>query len=217
MNARAAHILTALCGLAGTALLVVYFLAAPPLPSASASMAEVVGVATKYHNTWFLGAWIQATGSALSVVFFMALVHLAGGAGKLAGTLTLLGSSVLLAVTLIEGAFTIDLAQAAVNGRDVTALTSYDQMSVFIHIFPMAPAPLIYLPLGVALLGSRLLPRVFGWLAIALAVAFVIAGFAGLFTTPILTLIPLALQILWVPATAVTLAVSRGWPPASAA
>jgi hypothetical protein len=35
--------------------------------------------------------------------------------------ITILGSAVLLAVVLIEGVFTLDLAQAAVNGHQVTS------------------------------------------------------------------------------------------------
>ncbi|HLY32835.1 MAG TPA: hypothetical protein VKQ36_17560 [Ktedonobacterales bacterium] len=206
MSTRTSYILTALCGILGTSLLAVYFLAAPPLPPANATVAQVTSVAMQYHDTWYLGAWFQAMGSLLSIIFFLALVHLAGGATKFAGTLTLLGSAILLAVTLVEGAFTIDFAQAAANGHGVTSLTSYDIMSVFIHIFPLAPAPMIFLPLGVILLGSRLLPRVFAYLALAIGVVFVIVGFAGLLTTPILTLIPLGCQALWTLAASVTLA-----------
>jgi hypothetical protein len=209
MSTRTARILAALCGIAGTALLAVYFLAAPPLPPANASVAEVVEVATRYQDTWYLGAWIQATGSTLSIIFFLALVHLSGASAKFAGILVQLGSAILLAVTLIEGAFTIELAQAAANGHAGTSVTSYDLMSVFVHIFPLAPAPLILLPLGVILLGSRLLPRIFAFLALALGAAYLVAGFAGLFTSPLLTLIPLGLQGLWVLAAALTLALTR--------
>jgi len=92
-------------------------------------MAQVVSVATRYHTLWFLGTWLQATGSLLSVVFFLALVQRAGATARLAGLLTILGSAVLLAVVLVEGVFTIDLAQAAVNGHQVTSLTSFDIMT----------------------------------------------------------------------------------------
>jgi hypothetical protein len=211
MSQRLSRILAALCGILGTILLGAYFgvgfsLGLAQLPP-DATLAQVVSVATQYHNQWFLGAWLQATGSLLSVIFFLALVHLAGGAARLAGMLTLLGSAVLLAVVLIEGAFTIDLAQAAANGHQATSLTSFDLMTVFTHIYPIAPAPLIFLALGTILLGSRLLPRTFGYLALALGSAFEIVGLVGLFTTPVLTLVVLGLQALWVLAAAITLAV----------
>ena len=214
MTVRLSRILIALCGILGTALLGTYFgvgfsMGLAQLPP-DVTTAQVVSVATQYHNMWFLGAWLQATGSLLSVVFFLALVHRAGGAVRLAGLLTILGSAVLLAVVLIEGVFTIDLAQAAVNGHQLTSLTSFDVMTVFTHIYPIAPAPLIFLALGTTLLGSRLLPRVFGYLAIALGSAFEVVGLVGLFTTPVLTLVVLTLQSLWVVAAAIALLVGTG-------
>src|SRR5258707_6973302 len=214
MSTRLSHILIALCGILGIVLLGVYFgvgfaFGLAQLPP-DATIAQVVRVATQYHDAWFLGAWLQATGSLLSVVFFLALVHRAGGAARLAGMLTILGSAVLLAVVLIERVFTIDLAQAAANGHQVTSLTSFDIMTVFTHIYPLAPAPVIFLALGTILLGSRLLPRVFGYLALGLGIAFEIVGLVGLFTTPVLTLVVLVLQSLWVLAAAITLLVRTG-------
>lgn len=211
MSAQLSRILTALCGILGTILLGTYFgvgfsIGLAQLPP-DASMAQVVSIATQYHDLWFLGTWLQATGSLLSVVFFLALVQRAGGTARLAGLLTILGSAVLLAVVLIEGVFTLDLAQAAANGHLVTSLTSFDIMTVFTHIYPIAPAPTIFLALGTILLGSGPLPRVFGYLALGLGVAFEIVGLVGLFTTPILTLVVLVLQAFWVLAAAIALLV----------
>jgi hypothetical protein len=74
----------------------------------------------------------------------------------------------------------------------------------------IVPAPVIFLALGTILLGSGLLPRVFGYLALALGIAFAIAGLVALFTTPILTIVVLSLQALWVLAAAITLLVQVG-------
>jgi hypothetical protein len=201
MSPRLSHLLVALCGIVGTVLLDTYFgvgfsVGLANLPP-TITQSQVVNLATQYQNLWYLGTWLQATGSMLSVIFFLALVQRAGAAARLSGILTLLGSAVLLAVVLLEGLFTIDLAQAAVNGHLATSLTSYDLMTMFIHIYPLAPAPLIFLALGTVLVGSPVLPRSFGYLALALGGLFEIVGLVGLFTTPILTLIPLALQSLW--------------------
>lgn len=214
MSAQLSRILIALCGILGTVLLGLYFgvgfsIGLAQLPP-DATIAQVVSVATQYHNVWFLGTWLQATGSLLSVVFFLALVQRAGATERLAGLLTSLGSAVLLAVVLIEGVFTLDLAQAAVNGHQVTALTSFDIMTVFTYIYPIVPAPVIFLSLGTILLGSRLLPRVFGYLAFGLGIAFAVVGLIALFTTPILTIVVLSLQALWVLAAAITFLVRPG-------
>jgi len=209
MFGRVNHRMIALSGIVGIVFLGLYFgigaaigLAGLP-PSTPA--AEVLRFATQYHNAWLLGAWLQATGSLLSVIFFLGLVHLAGGSARLAGVLTLLGSAVLLGVVLTEGAFTIDLAQAAADGHQAASVTSFDIMTVFTHIYPIVPAPLIFFALGTVLLGSRLLPGIFGALALALGCLFAVAGLVGLFTSPILTLIPLGLQSLWVLGAAITL------------
>ncbi len=64
--------------------------------------------------------------------------------------------------------------------------------------------------MGAVLLGSRLLPRVSGYLALALGIAFEIVGFVSLFTAPVLILVVLGLQSLWVLAAAITLLVRAG-------
>jgi hypothetical protein len=220
MSGRLSHILIALAGIFGTLLLSTYFgvglsIGLAQLPS-TASLAQVISVATQYHNLWFLGTWLQATGSLLSVIFFLALVHRAGATTRLEGLLTILGSTVLLSVVLVEGVFTMDLAQAAVDGHQMASLTSFDIMTVFTYIYPMVPAPLIFLALGPILLRSHLLPRIFGYLAVGLGVAFEIAGLAGLFTTSIFTLVVLSLQALWVLAAAIVWLVSAKTPAAIA-
>jgi hypothetical protein len=152
----------------------------------------------------------SATGSLLSVVFFLSLVRRANRTASLAGLLTIVGSAVLLSVVLAEGVFTIDLAQAAVSGHPLTSLTSFDIMSVFTYVYPIVPAPVIFLSLGTILLVSRVLPRAFGYLAFGLGIAFVVVGFIGLFTTSLLTIAVLSLQALWVLAAAITLLVRSG-------
>ncbi len=207
MSSQSSRILIALCGSLGTILLGLYFgvgfsvgLAQLPL---NTTADQVVSIGKEYRNLWFLGTWLQAIGSLLSVIFFLALVQRAGRIVSLAGLLTIVGSAVLLAVVLVEGVFTIDLAQAAVSGHPTTSLASFDIMSVFTYVYPIVPAPVIFLALGTILLESHLLPRAFGYLAFILGIAFAVVGLIGLFTTSLLTIIVLSLQALWVLATAI--------------
>lgn len=217
MTSRRTLVLTALSGIFGTVFLGLYFgigagVGLATLPP-EATQAQIVSMATQYHDLWYLGTWLQGTGTLFSVIFFLALVQRAGASTKLAGVLTLLGSAVLLGVVLIEGVFTIDLAQAAADGHQATSVTSFDLMSVFSHIYPIAPAPVIFLALGTVLVGTHILPRIFGYLALFLGTAFAIIGLVGLFTTPLLTLIPLALQGIWIVAAAITLLIHAGKTP----
>lgn len=214
MTSRRAYLLTALSGICGTVLLGLYFgigagVGLATLPP-EATQSQIVSMATQYHDLWYLGTWLQGTGTLLSVIFFLSLVQMAGASSRLAGVLTLLGSAVLLGVVLIEGVFTIDLAQAAADGHQATSVTSFDLMTVFSHIYPIAPAPVIFLALGTILVGARILPRIFGYIALFLGVVFAVAGLVGLFTTPLLTLIPLALQGFWIIAAAIALLIQAG-------
>lgn len=208
------RVVPAACGLLGVVALGVYFGAAPPLPPPDAGAAEVAGVGLRYHGTLFLGAWLQATGTLLCVVFFVALVQLAGGATRPSGLLTVVGAGTLLAVAVVEGAFTVDWAQAAADGHPAVALSSYEVMSAFVHVFPMAPAPLVYLSLGAALAGSDVLPAAFARLALVLGAAFALVGLTGLFVAPVLTLVLVGAQSLWVASAAVWL-LARGPGPAT--
>jgi hypothetical protein len=97
----------------------------------------------------------------------------------------------------------------AVNGHPAVALSSYDVMSVFVHVFPVAPAPLVYLSLGAVLVGSEVLPRAFGRLALVLGAAFAVVGLIGLFAAPILTLVVVGSQSLWIATAAVWLTRAR--------
>jgi len=44
------------------------------------------------------------------------------------------------------------------------------------HLYFIVAAPSLFFPLGLVLVGSRVLPRIFGYLALLLAVAFASAG-----------------------------------------
>jgi hypothetical protein len=176
----------------------------------------VVHVGRRYHDLLFLGTWFQATGALLSVVFFLGLAQLTGAATRLAGMLVTMGAAVLLGVVVAEGVFTLTWATAAVAGAPGSARASFDLMASFVRVFPIVPAPAVYLALGAVLLGTGALPRPFAPLAIGLGVAFELVGLAGVLT-------PAAgaaaaglsgLQALWILAAAIALLVRRPPPPA---
>lgn len=201
MKQKTIQRLIGLSGVLGTSLLGTYFgvgLAAglTQLP-ASASLGQILHVAIADRTLWLVGAWLQATGSALSVIFFLGLVQQAKATKKLSGLTTLLGCASLLTVVLIEGAFTMELALAAGNGHATTTLASFDFMTVFIHIYPIAPAPLIMLGLGSIILQSRVLPQALGISGIVLGSLFVLSGLVSLFVVPWLPIAVFSLQALW--------------------
>ena len=116
------------------------------------------------------------------MLFALGVVYLAGAMTRMAGWVTLLASAVILTLSLIDAAFTISAAEAVAHGHAVTAAVSFDLIDgpgndAVGRVFLIAP-PLL-LPLGAVLLGSRLLPRAFGYTAVAFGSASIILGAGG--------------------------------------
>jgi hypothetical protein len=198
-------VLTALCGVLGTLTLIGSFFVNPG-PPPDATVAQLVDFATRHHTTIVLGGWLQGIGSLLTVLFALALVHLAGATHRFAGWVTLLAGAAILVVSLVEVAFYLAAAQAAVTGDVATGTVSNALIKAVQHVFLIAPA--LLLPLGVVLLGSRVLPRAFAYLALVLGAVLQALGLVGLFGVlqPVVDVL-LVVQGLWFLAAAVTLLV----------
>jgi hypothetical protein len=158
-------------------------------------------------------AWLEGTGTALYVIFVLALVHLAGARAGLAGRVTTLASAVVLAVSLVYDITLIAFAQsAALGGRQTTtALVAYGLFAATEHVFLLVPP--LFLPLGLILLRTAILPRVFALLAVTFGVIAPFLGLAGLFAVtannngPVGAAINalVAAEALWIIAAALTL------------
>jgi hypothetical protein len=212
MSTVTAYRLTALCGILGTAALVVYY-SAPfwlmPLPPPNATVDQVAAFGAQYHDIILWDTWLQAAGSALAVLFVLALVHLAGAESTFAGRLTPVVGTVILGLALIEGATALAAIQAGATGHPEFSVAFIDLNSVFVHVFTIAPS--LFLTLGFALRGTRLLPNSFAGSAIALGVAFQVLGVVGLFVSSVLLAVILVLlaQQVWTLAAAVALGARR--------
>src|SRR5438309_8009563 len=101
-DARSTRIAGGVCGVVGAVLLGVYFAAPIQLPASNATAQQIAEFVERSHDRILLGGWLQGVGSLLGVVFFLALVHAAGATDRLAGLVVLLGSAVLLALSLIQ-------------------------------------------------------------------------------------------------------------------
>jgi hypothetical protein len=153
---------------------------------------------------------LQATGTLLSIVFFLAIVQLARAASQLSGLLVIVASTALLSLVLVEGAFMVAVPQAAMAGDTSTVVTTFALSNgVFVRVFPLAPASASYLALSAVILGSRVLHRTFGYLAAAIGLAFAVAGLVAIFSTLglVLTIVLSVVQELWIVAAAIAL----GW------
>jgi hypothetical protein len=166
-------------GLIGAGLLATYFLV-PPLigwPYAATDSADIMAFAATRGVLFPAGAWLQVTGTLLCVVLFAAILTLAHAYASLPGLLALLMSAVLLSTVVIEAVLLVAVPIAAVNGDAATAATTFALSNgVFARVFPMAPASATLIALGLVIVHSEVAALRIGRAAIALGVAFELAG-----------------------------------------
>jgi hypothetical protein len=205
---RLFSILSGLSGIVGVILLALSF-ATAVAPPAGSTYAELVKFGQEHYRGILWGAWLQAVGPVLIVLFAFALVHLAGAAVRLAGWMTFFGATVLMMVSLIEITFYIT---ALFPDPAVTPFISLRVISAVQHLYFMVAAPALFLPLGIVLVGSRVLPRVLGYLALLLAAAFAVLGVAFLLTLTLPARVTAfaGIQALWWLAAAITLIIQAG-------
>ena len=208
MSTKLFRLLTALCGIAGVIMLIISFSINPGPPS-NATSAQLTAFANQYYTSILWGSWLQAVGPLLTVLFAFAIVCLAGATTRFAGWMTLFGGTILMLVSLVEITFYIS---ALYSNPAIMGLTSLDLIHAVQHLYFIVAAPALFLPLGVVILGSNVLPKVLGYLALVLGTAFAILGVITLYnlTLPAVVTAFAGLQTLWWLAAAITLIVRSG-------
>jgi hypothetical protein len=195
------------CGVVGPIVLVGSF-AMNPAPPPGLSTAALAAWASAHEGLLLLGGWTQGVGSALIVIFTLGLVELGGGGG-FAGRLTGLASATILAVSLLEVTFYLAAAQS-VAAHDLTlGLIAAGLTKAVQHVFLIAPA--LLLPLGVLILTTRVLPRLFGYTGLAIGALLQALGLAGILT-PLQGVVDavLVIQSLWFVAAGGVIALTSG-------
>jgi hypothetical protein len=205
MSTKLFRMLSALTCIVGVIMLITSFSINPGPPS-NATSTQLIAFGNQYFTSILWGAWLQAVGPLLTVLFAFAIVSLAGATTRLAGLMTMFGGTILMMVSLVEITFYIS---ALYSNPATTALISLDLIHAVQHLYFIVAAPALFLPLGAVILGSRVLPRVFGYLALVLGAAFAILGVVTLFTLtlPVAVLAFASIQTLWWLAAAITLIV----------
>ena len=201
-------IFSGLAGVIGVVLLGLSFaINAGPPPSATS--AELMKFAHDNYATILWGAWMQAVGPVLIVLFAFSLVHLAGATQRLSGWMTFFGATILMTVSLVETTFYISALHADPATMPYISLVL---ISAVQHLYFIVAAPSLFLPLGIVLLRSAVLPQLFGYLALALAAVFAAlgAGYMLQLTLPGFVLGFAGVQALWWLTAAVTLMIRSG-------
>jgi hypothetical protein len=133
-----------------------------------------------YRPRILLDAGLQAIGASLTVIFFLGVVSLAKPRDRFWESLTVAFASVTLGLALLDAGLVIAALQSADHGHADSSLTAFEMTFAMSHVFQLAPS--VLLPLGAVLIPSRLLPRGFGYLAVALGAAFAVCGVLALFS-----------------------------------
>jgi hypothetical protein len=205
MSRRTFRNLSALSCVVGVVLLALSFNLNPG-PPPNATTDQLVAFRDQYFTSILWGAWLQAVGPFLIVLFAFAMVVLAGATTRLAGWLTFFGGIILMTVSLVEVAFYIGTLYPIPPTMGLIAL---DLIYAVQHLYFIVAAPALFVPLGIVVLGSDVLPRAFGYLAIVLGAAFAVLGVVFLTTLvlPAPVTASAGVQVLWWLAAAITLIV----------
>ena len=168
----------------------------------------------QHHDAIVWGSWLQAVSPVLIVVLALAIVVLAGATARLAGWMTLFGAATLMTVSLVEitGYLgTLHTSPAAIPETSLVLIHSVQ------HLWFIVAAPALWLQLGLVILGSGVLPRILGYLALVLAVGYALAGLFPLLdlTVPAAVLISAGVPVLWYLAAAGTV-IMRAREPSTA-
>ncbi len=204
MLTRRAAVWAAVSGLVGTCLLGSSFLVNWAAPPAGATAAQLTAFGQQHFDAIAWGAWLQAVGPVLIAMFAFALVVLAGATARLAGWMTLFGTATLMMVSLIEITGYIGTLDTSPATMGLTSLALIHSVQ---HLYFIVAAPAVWLPLGLVILGSSVLPRILGYLALVLAAVVALAGVATLLdlTVPPAVQVLGSVQALWWLAAAGTL------------
>jgi hypothetical protein len=203
MQPKTASLLAGASGLIGTLMLVASFsLNVGPPPGATDD--QLIAFSHANFTSILLGAWLQAVGPVFIVILAFRIVTLAGATTRVDGWMTLFGVSALMTVSLVEIVFYM----SALHDRPpMTVTVSYQLIQSVQHLYFIVAAPAVFIPLGLIIRGSHVLPQWLGWLALALGLAFAVAGMATLLSLEVPPAIQASasIQALWWLAAAIAL------------
>ncbi len=159
-------------GITGVLMLVISFCINPG-PPPGASYEQLISFGQQYYAAILWGAWLQTIGPFLIIVFTFSLVFLSGAAQSLTGWMVFFGAGILMTVSLVE----ITLYFAVLfKDPPVNSLIGMNLIYAVQHLYFIIGAPAVFIPLGIVMRNSNILPKPFGWLAIAMGILFGILG-----------------------------------------
>ncbi len=155
-------------GITGVLMLIFSFCINPG-PPPGAGYEQLISFGHQYYASILWGAWLQTIGPFLIIFFTFSLVFLSGAAQSLAGWMVFFGASILMTVSLVE--ITLYIA-VLFKDPPMNSLIGLNLIYAVQHLYFIIGAPAVFIPLGIVLRNSNILPRSFSWLAIAMGVLF---------------------------------------------
>jgi hypothetical protein len=196
------------CGIAGVLMLVVSFNINPG-PPAGATYEQLISFGHRYYGSILWGAWLQTVGPFLITLFAFSLVFISGAAQTFAGWMVFFGACILMTVNLIEITFYI-----AVLFKDppLGNLVGLNTIYAVQHLYFIIGAPALFIPLGIVLRNSGILPGWFSWLAILIGMLFGVLGVIFLFRLilPLWVTAIAGVQALWWLGSSIMITIRRG-------
>ncbi|HVV56156.1 MAG TPA: hypothetical protein VHC47_12555 [Mucilaginibacter sp.] len=204
---RWVRILGGISGIAGVLMIGLSFMINPG-PPPGASIAKLIEFGNRYYDSILWGAWLQAVGPVFIVLFAFILVRLAEAHVRVSGWMTFFGAAVLMAVSLIEITFYIAVLFGAPPDAILVCLRTIYAVQ---HLYFIVAAPAFFIPLGIVLVRSDVLPKIFGYLALLLGVAFMLLGilYLTVLILPMWVTAFAGVQALWWLAAAITLLIKN--------
>ncbi len=169
-------ILSGISGIVGVILIIVSFTinVGPPQDATTAQLSAFAG---ENYNSILWGAWLQAVGPVFIVLFAFSLIYMAGFTKRIAGWMAFFGAGILMTVSLIEITFYIGVLFKQPAGVVPIIM---DLINAAQHLYFIVAAPAFFIPLGIIILSSKVLPGVLGYLAIMLGITFAVLGITTL-------------------------------------
>jgi len=200
--------LSGICGILGVVMLVISFNINPG-PPAGASYEQLLSFGHQYYISILWGAWLQTIGPFLIIIFAFSLVILSQAAQTLAGWMVFFGAGILMTISLIEITFYI-----AVLFKDppLGSLIGLNIIYAVQHLYFIIGAPALFIPLGIVLRKSDILPKWFSWLAILMGILFAVLGIVFLLhlILPLWVTAIAGIQAFWWLASSIVLMVQSG-------
>jgi hypothetical protein len=210
MSIRRRRLLTSITGVVGVVTLITAFIVNPGVPAGD-TIPQAIAWNTQHHDAILIGSWLQTTGTFLSIVFVIALLHLAGALSRVTGWVTFFGGTILMMVSLTEVTFYLLTLQGSSSNDGVTVSLGLQLIAAIQHGYSLIAAPAVFFPLGAVILQSRVLSGIFAYLAFLLGAIFAVLGVVTLFHPSLQSIVDAfaGIQGFWFLAAAIGIVIAR--------